>query len=250
MQQALAMDKLAASVLGSYRASLLERVAQGTSRPLVLPYCLLGTFILPALWLSIPQDRTRRPWLYETRWIVVILVLSLNCNQVLHASSTNVASSYAAGMMATWGSMLCLNLLVWTRPQESAARAVKVNEPFESISKNDSKAVFSDALQAKGLRNRCPRRNGHHAKVDGEELKNPELHYIWQRFPAQSPFVDRFGWALDLICSFRGSGESRRLESWCASLLVTNNRYSRMELVEHCDTTADRHRPKRGQCAD
>lgn len=206
MRQALEMDKLAASVLASYRASLLERFAQGTSRPLVLPYCLLGTFILPALWLSIPHDRTRRPWLYETRWVVVILVVSLNFNQVLNTSSTNVASSYATGMMATWGSMLCLNLLVWTRAQESAARAVKVNGPFESISGNDSKAVFSDALQAKGLRNRGARRNGHTAKVDGEEQKDSELHYVWQRFPAQSPFVDRFGWALDLICSFRGSG--------------------------------------------
>ena len=124
------MDKLAASVLASYRTSLLEQFANGTLRPLVLPYCLLGTFILPALWLSIPQDRTRRPWLYETRWIIVIIVLALNYEQVLHVSSTNVASSYAAGMMATWGSMVCLNLLVWTRAQESAARAVKVTGPF------------------------------------------------------------------------------------------------------------------------
>lgn len=206
MQQALEMDKLVASVLASYRASLLERFAKGTSRPLVLPYCLFGTFILPALWLSIPQDRKRRPWLYETRWIVVIIVLALNCDQVLHASSTNVASSYAAGMTATWGSMLCLNLMVWTRPQENAARAVKVNGSFESISQSDSKAVFSDALQTKGLRNRGARRNGHPAKVDGEEQNKSEFHYVWQRFPAQSPFIDRFGWALDLICSFRGSG--------------------------------------------
>ena len=105
------MHCLAESTLDAYRAAFLQAVADGRRRQLVSPQILVASYLLPALWLSIPH--TTRPWLYKTRWPVALLVVGLSAEQISRCSSTNVAFSYGAGLFAAYGSLVCLHLLIW-----------------------------------------------------------------------------------------------------------------------------------------
>ncbi len=68
-----------------YTSTFQASVAAGTGRPLVIPYSLLGPFILPILYLSIPH--TRRPWLYQARFLVLALMVYLNAKIVSSGTS-------------------------------------------------------------------------------------------------------------------------------------------------------------------
>lgn len=210
------MGPLAPSTLSAYRSAFLQDVAQGHRRQIILPQALIATLFISAFWIAIPH--INRPWLYRCRWIVVALVMALNYEQVTRASSTNPGWAVVSGLMATHGTMLCLQHLVFTNPQRDAARALRV-------SKSDADKTHSQAQGAKPQASVTPRRptaNGtlsRPMRVDSEQNAHlssrlcldtydsgGEYYYIWQPFPAQASFVQRLAWATDLMLSFRGAG--------------------------------------------
>ncbi|PFH59673.1 hypothetical protein XA68_12025 [Ophiocordyceps unilateralis] len=168
----IALDQVRAA----YYDAVSKAVATGRGMPLLIPYSLLGTLIVPALWLAVPH--LHRPVLYQTRWLVVAFCLAFNTHVIVTSSSDSYAISYVIGLVAAWGIMSTMHLLVWSRPQFDALRAVKaskLSQPAPADVKHSKPAPLSDT-------------------------------FYWQPFPADAPFLDRLGWAVDLISSFRGIG--------------------------------------------
>jgi hypothetical protein len=200
------------AVRAKYRAAFAAEVAAGTKMPFVIPYTLLGAFILPTLWLSVSQKRY--PWFSTTRWLLAAFILAFNVYVAARTSSANIAMSYATGLLTGWGIMYNLNLLIWTNPQAMAARIVRRKDvALKANASLTPEAVRQSAVdgQSAGLRQRGS------SKVETDQqsrdlvanghAKDPADEYIWQPFPHDAPWKERFNWALDLTTSFRGCGK-------------------------------------------
>lgn len=195
------MANLADAVRAHHRATLTADILNGDSRPLVLPYSILGPFIVPTLWLAIPHSRN--PWMWRARWVVVAYIAWFSAHLIWGTSSLNHACAYAAGLMANWGLISTLNLLVWNTPQLDAARIVK-------------RAKESNG-HANGAERDTPKENGHglrhrnhtsdmRMKYQAHDPENLEHDYVWEPFPERGTFGQRFNWALDLTTNFRFTG--------------------------------------------
>ncbi|KAK0392633.1 hypothetical protein NLU13_2128 [Sarocladium strictum] len=193
------------------RATFAAEVSAGHKMPFVVPYTLFAAFIIPTLWLSISQKRY--PWVYTTRWPLAAFIIAFNLHVTSRTSSGNLAISYATGLLAGWGIIYNLNLMIWTRPQATAARIVRRRNmahgtTAKSLSRVDGNTSVDGptgilrqrgiAKNATGQANRNLATNGH-AEDDGSK-------YVWQPFPHEAPWRERSNWALDLTTSFRGCG--------------------------------------------
>ncbi|KAK4156936.1 membrane bound O-acyl transferase family-domain-containing protein [Chaetomidium leptoderma] len=165
-----------------YRAAFGAALAAGEVKPLVIPWSLVGSFFLPLLYLSIPH--TNRPWLYRMRWPVAAAVVYLNVGLMQTTSATNEAVAYATGLLAVWGTIWALRLLIFTRPQWEAARVERRLRRKEQ-EKPVAAMVAPDESVAAVL---------------------PAHEYVWRPFPATAPFLSRLGWTADLLTSLRGAG--------------------------------------------
>ncbi|UNI21057.1 hypothetical protein JDV02_007081 [Purpureocillium takamizusanense] len=195
------------AVRHAYRSAFTQAVAQGRAKPLVMPYSLLGVPVVLVLWLAIPH--TRRPWLYQTRWLVVAFVVVFNWRVARELSSTNMACSYAAGLHAAWGIILTMDLLIWKRPQFVAARAVRV---LSRRANGDAAAAINpDASSQDGLRRRKAAESA--SSQDKPQAASKNSEFVWQTFPEDGSLWERIGWAWDLASSFRGSGWNHSISS-------------------------------------
>ncbi|KAK4136373.1 hypothetical protein BT67DRAFT_374537 [Trichocladium antarcticum] len=167
-----------------YRDIFHAAVAAGRVTPAVFPWSLVGSFFLPLLYLSIPH--TKRPWLYRMRWAVAAAIVALNARMMQTTSAANAAVAYAVGLVAAWGTLWSLRLVLFTRPQWDAARVERRPR-------------------------RCPKEppaTGTGAAAPDESVAAALAHYeyFWQPFPSEAPFLARLGWAANLMTSFRGAG--------------------------------------------
>ncbi|KAL1879939.1 hypothetical protein VTK73DRAFT_6635 [Phialemonium thermophilum] len=221
------------------RANYLAAEAAGTLRPFVLPFDLVGTFLLPGLYLCFPH--VDRPWLYAARYVVLALAAYLDLLMVVGGgpgggipavSSEGVGTAWAAGLFAAWGFLWALTLLVFTRPQWDAARVEwrrrRREKPGENARRQlpeNGKDDVAPVLQING--------NGSvtHARRNGAVLKKTSAsasatceevsrapdesvaealaagyEYYWQAYPADEPFLLRAGWVADISTAFRWPG--------------------------------------------
>ena len=198
------MNHLADAVRQEYRAVFALAVAEGRARPLVLPISLLGPFIAPTLWLAIPHSRGR--WMPLARWLVVAFVISFSLDLIWRTSSTNIAWAYGAGLMAFWGIISTLNVLVWTTPQVDAARIVRRTiEADPKISPNGHLQQDGE-VREKGLQRRDQSPDSSSQPKRGDNTTETRFEYIWQPFPGTGPFLERLNWALDMTTNFRFAG--------------------------------------------
>lgn len=188
-----------------YRASFAQALAERQREPLIVPYSIFGPLIVPALWLAIPH--TKRPWLYQTRWLVVAYVIYFDVNLVLYTSSGNVACAYASGLMAAWGIISTLHLLVWTRPQFDAARVIKVTQAVTKSQTNGAAKSENGVVNGNGLRHRKAANGTSATNQDQNGLQEQE-QWVWQPYPEDAPFSTRLNWAYDLTTSFRCIGKA------------------------------------------
>jgi hypothetical protein len=214
---------LGALVRAYWRGIVDEAFASGRLQPLVLPYCFFGLYILPILWLTIPH--VHRPWLYHSRWLLMAFICAFNLAMIPHRTSSNPAFAYAVGLMAAWGVLANLNLLVWTRPQWEAARIVKrrrsrasasasAREPFhvtqgdvqlnpaESVPRSRRRKI--DVMTPPSNVDSCEAPEMPRVPTQTEAT---EYDYVWQTFPANKPFLARLNWVCDLVLNFRCSGK-------------------------------------------
>lgn len=139
-----------------------------------------------------------------------------------------MACAYAAGLAATWGTVLSLNLLIWTRPQFDAARVLRIKKGSGFI-----KATSGEVDDTPGQDSADAEVTGHDGKGEsektngngngnGNELRTrkklskslksqakqqeEEFEYIWEPYP-EGGFLERLAWSTDLILSFRCAGE-------------------------------------------
>ncbi|KAG6158110.1 hypothetical protein E4U37_006379 [Claviceps purpurea] len=229
------MERLEDILRVEYRDSFHRALQDGTAKPFLFPYSMLGTMILPALWLTIPH--VSRPWVYQTRWAVLAFVVVFNVHVMRVCSSTNFGLAYSGGLFGAWGIMQTLGMLVWKRPQFEAARVVKVVKKKKAKSEAEAETEteaeadleaegvnggqihkgttngHNGSMGQQGLRLRNGVANGSLEKVARPESMSEEVEYRWQKFPAEAPFLDRLGWVLDLMTSLRGAGWSYSINS-------------------------------------
>ncbi|KAH6608727.1 hypothetical protein Trco_002073 [Trichoderma cornu-damae] len=205
------------AVRTAYSDAFKLAVADGRAEPLLVPFCLLAPFAVPALWLAVPHRR--RTWFYHTRWLAMAFVVWSNAHHLMYTSSANPACAYAAGLAATWGTMLSMNLLVWTRPQFDAARVRSIRTGHGPAKVRDgAKQTEMDAGaqpvshgKENGGANTCgngPRmRRALPEGGDAEASKRlEELEYVWEPYPSGGGFLERLAWSTDLVLSFRCAG--------------------------------------------
>ncbi|KAK0731713.1 hypothetical protein B0H67DRAFT_654594 [Lasiosphaeris hirsuta] len=168
-----------------HRAAFEASLAAGTARPFVIPYTLLGSFVLPVLYLSVPHRR--RPWIYRARWAVVAAMAALNIQVVVAGtSSRNFAVAYAAGLVAAWGTLWGGCLVGVMRVQWAGGR-VRVRKGTVGTAGTAGRGVAVVVDESVALMRR------------GDE-------YYWQAYPEGGTFWERLEWVWDLYCSFRGAG--------------------------------------------
>jgi len=211
-----AFEDLASQHRHELRAAFKKAVVSGEARAWTVPWCLLGPFVLPALYLSIPH--TTRPWLYRARFLVLATIVVLSADIMRDASSTNMACAYAVGLLASWGVIWSSTLLIWMRPQFEAERVEKRRRRRRTAvagGQNGSSAssVTNGHANGKALPKSQTGDNDTTdivpSKAGWDEdtaRKAEEYEYYWQAFPARESFWTRLGWAVDLCLAFRGSG--------------------------------------------
>ncbi|KAK0618361.1 hypothetical protein B0T17DRAFT_643931 [Bombardia bombarda] len=168
---------LGAFYLEHYRTVFRASLAAGEARPLVIPFSILGSFVLPVLYLSIPHRK--RPWLYQARFAVAAALVALNLQTIASTSSTQMAFAYGAGLMASWCTMWSLTLLLFMRPQFEAARIERRLRKSSSIPPQ---------------------------KAPDESLAKVAAHHehYWQPFPEDGSLLQRLSWTYDLFMALRG----------------------------------------------
>lgn len=188
----------------NYRDAFEQAAARGEKHPLIIPFSIFGPLIVPVLWLAIPH--TNRPWLYQTRWLVMAFVLWFNVGLIRSTSSGNVACAYGAGLMAMWGIISTMHLLVWSRPQFEAARAIKAVGSTSKKEMNGQLKIGNGVSKENGLRHRKGDQDGA-LVADITNVSEEEPAWVWQPFPADAPLSKRLNWAFDLTTSFRCLGK-------------------------------------------
>lgn len=224
------LPNLGAHIRDLYRLFFAHQLQIGALKPLIIPYSLLGTFILPLLYFTIPH--VRRPWLHRARVPLWLAIVAFNLAETRTTSSANFAIGYAIGLMHAWGILWSATLLVWMDPQVEAERV----ERRRRVSTTGVKAAGAGAKAALVRGGERVGGNGHVAlnghrieSVDGAGDDKPPLtdaaslvhapdedvakslkegyEYYWQAYPADAPFTTRFEWSWDLVSSFRGTGK-------------------------------------------
>ncbi|GAB1310448.1 hypothetical protein MFIFM68171_00658 [Madurella fahalii] len=186
---------LAAFYQQKYRAAFDAALAAGDAKPLIIPWSFIGPVILPLIYLSIPH--TQRPWLYRMRWAVAAAVVYLNVRLLQTTSAGNEAVAYATGLIASWGTIWSLTLLIFTRPQWEAARVQRrPRKKFKARANGNDNDNDQDKDEFA-----LPK-----PPDESVAASWPHHEYFWQRFPANEPFLTRLGWAADLFTAFRGAG--------------------------------------------
>ncbi|KAJ8069830.1 hypothetical protein OCU04_000244 [Sclerotinia nivalis] len=206
-------------VIATYRRTFENRVAEGTILPMVLPYHLYG-YILLGIYLCVRH--TNRPILYKARWIVLAVITWFQLKTLWHTSSTNMAISFVAGLMSTYGIATSLTWLVFMRPQFDAKRIErKKNQKYKPATHdNEGKTTAYTESTESDLRPRVRINGEGNKKLAGSKAPNgkdvgpthgqsnadgmTEFEYYWQSYPDN--IWERLDWISDLVINFRGPG--------------------------------------------
>ncbi|KAH8645990.1 hypothetical protein BGZ60DRAFT_424709 [Tricladium varicosporioides] len=208
------------SVFLTYQQKFDELVAKGELRPLVLPYHIYGYL---GLMVYLCIDHRQRPWLYKARWGVLGLISWWQWKTLWEASSASMATSFAAGLIASYVWVWAWVWLVFYKPQWDARRVGR--RVIKKSRVENGQASNGEAIQARvndiavesrsgntDLRQRS-QANGH-AKDVGQVDKHTNgstsrdevelIEHYWQAYP--STIWERISWVTDLIVNFRGPG--------------------------------------------
>lgn len=235
------LPNLGAHISDVYRLHFKHEVAAGAVKPLILPYAIIATFVLPVVYFSIPH--VQRPWLYRARWLLMAFIVAFNLYETWTSSSGNIVMGYVVGLMQSWGILWSATLLVWMRPQFEAERVEKRRRRRrgESTGHDEGEnghghAVGNGHVVRQSGYEAQQKQNGHAVQVNGHHQASPPAkeqqsvsgvvdpvdapdedvarslrqgyEYYWQAYPADAPLATRLGWSIDLVLSFRGTGKT------------------------------------------
>ncbi|KAF3762317.1 hypothetical protein M406DRAFT_263598 [Cryphonectria parasitica EP155] len=203
---------LGAHVRDLYKQHFAHELAAGTVRPLVIPYSVLGAFILPVLYFSVPH--VNRPWLFRARWLVMLFIVAFNLSETAGRSSANFAVGYLVGLLQAWGILWSATLLIWMRPQFEAERVEKRRRKRRRGEEGVEELVVR---QESAMTKKSNKENRQAMDAPDEDIARSlaeGYEYYWQAYPADGSFLTRFEWSWDLVTSFRGTGWN-----WCIPIL-------------------------------
>ncbi|KAL2889221.1 membrane bound o-acyl transferase family protein [Ceratocystis lukuohia] len=174
-------------------------ISSGKHLPFLVPTTFIGCFVIPPLYLAIPQRG--RPWLRSLRWAVLAFIVAFNADLFLRSASTNVACGYGIGMVAVWGTMVAAMALVFLDAQD-----------LERVAKRTRPRALTRA-QKRARTTKSPRRGKKPAqnrqdKLLTAEMVEEEVEYYWESYPYNGSFGQRFLWGFDIVTSIRGAGWS------------------------------------------
>ncbi|KAK4465494.1 hypothetical protein QBC42DRAFT_218689 [Cladorrhinum samala] len=195
------ITNLAAHNSKLYASKFYSRLAAGEVRPFLIPQSLLGPFIIPWVYLSIPHGgrggKGSPSWIYRARWPVAAWMLYLDWKLLTTTSAANEAVGFAAGLVACWGAIWGSAMVLFCDPQREAVRVKRV--PRRRRKNNDQKEEKEKEMTKR-------------KKID--ESHDPDAYdYVWEPFPQAGSWFDRLGWTAALLLNFRGTGWSWGTES-------------------------------------
>ncbi|KAK4454613.1 membrane bound O-acyl transferase family-domain-containing protein [Podospora aff. communis PSN243] len=169
--------------LHAHRLSFQQALQTGAAAPFIIPWSIVGAFVVPVLYLSIPHRK--RPWLYRLRWVVVGLMGVLNLGVLkTRTGSENYAVGYAIGLTVAWGMIWGTALVGMMDVQWDVAR-----------------------VQLRRRRTAKREEGGKREAVVDESVRGMrEEEYYWEAYPEDESFLTRLGWVVSLYLSFRGVG--------------------------------------------
>ncbi len=157
------------------------------------------------------------------RYVVVGMMVWLNWRLLKDGtSSENVAMAYAAGMVASWGTMWGGALVLglgrgdvqrdFARVERRKRKARREGGTNGGVNGSASGRAAADRGSGDVDEEVRKRRR---AEVPDESvaLVVDEYEHYWQPFPEDAPFKERFYWVWDLYLAFRGIGKSLLLPS-------------------------------------
>ncbi len=185
---------------GVLRAGLRAALARGDAQPLLLPACLVPSYVLPTVFLAVAGKHTA---LRPLRYPLAAAIAAANMSQMVNqggngsgsgsgdapSSSLNFASAYGKGLVFAWGTLWALVVLVWMDPW--TAERVAQRRRRKSMAGETAAAIGGDTLVVDEDVTRSLRQ-GH--------------EYYWQAFPASGSLWARLNWSLDLCLAWRGVG--------------------------------------------
>ncbi|KAF4122394.1 hypothetical protein GMORB2_7386 [Geosmithia morbida] len=195
------LEHLADFVRAKYRAEFTQAVADGRSLPFTLPYGILGAFIVPTLWLAIPHLHSQ--WMRGMQWLVVAFVIVFNIHVAQDVSSSNMAFAYASGLMAGWGTLSTMNILVWNDAQKDAARIMRRPKVAKADRNDGDRHAFNVSSAQDQLRHRKHDTATSRKAETAQVATQVEYEYVWQPFPIDGTFLERLNWAFDLMTDLR-----------------------------------------------
>lgn len=205
------LSNVGAYIRDIYRLHFTYEVAAGSLKPLIIPYSLLGTFIIPIVYFSIPH--VNRPWLYRARFLVMLFILAFNTHETLSSSSANFAVGYGVGLVQAWGILWNATLLIWMSPQFEAERVEKRKRA--AVAAGSGTAMNGHTTQNEStVKDNYIKSNGFveaYNAPDEDVMRSLKegYEYYWQAYPADAPLSIRLDWSMDLVFSFRGTGKGQ-----------------------------------------
>ncbi|KAK3328987.1 hypothetical protein B0H66DRAFT_467583 [Apodospora peruviana] len=193
------LENLPALYLAHYRSLFHDAVARDEARYFVLPYTVAASFLVPAVYLCIPHRK--RPWLYRAQWAVAALMVAMSVDILTNGtSSANMPMSYCSGLVATWGLIWGLTVILVLEPQTGAARVMKRRRR-----KVGSKGEQKEEGDGGQVTEKEKSRDGDWVDESVAMVQDEYEHY-WQFYPEDGSLVERLGWVLDIMFALRGVG--------------------------------------------
>ncbi|CCU74881.1 unnamed protein product [Blumeria hordei] len=194
------------TILSVYRHAFSQKVAEGSLRPLVLPYHIIGLLALIA-YHCIPHRKN--PIIYAARWPLLIFVNWFQGQILWNVSSSSFATGYMAGMISAWIIVQSWTWLIFMRPQWEAKRVQRVKIDRSKIPLSEDSNTNQSYNQKSELRQRITPGGQALVREESQQLKNDhgnneKYRYYWQPYPDN--LSERIPWVVDLILNFRGPG--------------------------------------------
>lgn len=176
-------------VVKFYHERYEEDIRSGRYKPFLYPWDAIGGFLVIA-YLLIPHKNL--PWLRHARHLVFAFNLAYTVYMIKNVRAKGVANTLGVGLVAAWGTMWVLAILVCNDAQTDFMRI----ERMEGVLGSDGRP------QEKAQQNGNTKQATEHREHAGPSQRHGE--FAWQPYPL-TPFVERLDWVLDVFANFRGA---------------------------------------------
>lgn len=185
-------------VVRYYHDQYDQQIASGKYRPLLYPWDTLGALVVIAYMLVPHQNR---PWLRKARFLVFAYNLAYTMYLIRNVRAKGVASTVGVGLIAAWGTIYILAVIVCNDPQRDFMRIERMEGVFNRSSTN---GVPNGNTNASATENKEGDGSAKGVSQVHESLGPTQRHgeFAWQPFPI-TPFVERLDWVLGKCSPFK-----------------------------------------------